>query len=168
MFREMRRKVRELTFAESEQILINENYGILSVYGDDGYPYGVPLNYGYTDGKLYIHSTSESSHKLDGIRNNDKVCFTVVDKSELAKEEFSTNYRSVIVFGRARLITEHSQMVEAMMKMMSRLAPDMEDKAMEHCRHSVNAMAMIEITPEHITGKARKKKSSNRGNDESE
>ena len=87
MFREMRFSKRQLPTEQAEEILKSQTYGVLSVTGDDGYPYGVPLNYGYIDGKFYIHSTSADSHKLDGIRRNPKVCLTVVSKHDLIEAE---------------------------------------------------------------------------------
>lgn len=156
MFREIRRKDRALPEEEALRILSEQSWGTLCVSGDDGYPYGVPVNYGYRNGKLYIHGTSQASHKLDGIRRNDKVSFTVVKQHDLVEEEFSTNYSSVIVFGRARIIEDPNELRGAMMHMMAGLAPAMLEKAEDHCKHSMGAMAMIEITPEHITGKARR------------
>lgn len=158
MFRETRRKDRVLPAEEAERLLREQDHGILCVSGDDGYPYGVPVNYGYTGGKIYIHSTAQDSHKLDGIRRNDKVSFTVVGQHDVIAEELSSNYSSVIVFGRARIIADGPELPTALMRMMSALAPGMADAAMEHCRHSIDAMVMLEITPEHITGKARKQK----------
>lgn len=158
MFRETRRKDRVLAAEEAEALLREQDYGILCVSGDDGYPYGVPVNYGYADGKIYIHSTAQNSHKLDGIRRNDKVSFTVVGQHDVVPEVFSSNYSSVIVFGRARIIPDGPELPAALRRMMSGLAPDMAEKAAEHCRNSIDAMVMLEITPEHITGKARRQK----------
>ncbi len=157
MFREMRRKDRAMPAEEAERLLAEGDWGVLAVSGDDGYPYGVPVNYGYTGGRIYVHSTSCESHKLDGIRRNDKVSFTVVEGHDVLKEEFSTAFSSVVVFGRARIITEGPLLREAMRRMMEGLAPDMTEAAEEHCAHSMGSMAMIEITPEHITGKARRR-----------
>ena len=45
MFREMRRKMQALTAEETAEILKRNTSGVLSLNGDDGYPYGVPLSY---------------------------------------------------------------------------------------------------------------------------
>ena len=153
MFREMRFSKRQLPTEQAEEILKSQTYGVLSVAGDDGYPYGVPLNYGYIDGKFYIHSTSADSQKLDGIRRNPKVCLTVVSKHDLIEAELTTNFVSVIVFGTARILTDAAQKADAMTKMMTGLAPAYVDAARTHCSGD-DCYVMIEITPEHITGKA--------------
>ncbi len=155
MFREMRFAKRQLSLEEAMEILKNETYGVLSVSGDDNYPYGVPLNYGYIDGKIYIHSTSAESHKLSGIRSNSKVCFTVVSKHELLKEAMSTDFASVIVFGEARILTEETEKTNALEKMMLSLAPEYVNTARTHCGGH-ECYVMLEITPVHITGKMRR------------
>lgn len=154
MFREMRRKDRLLTEKDEKWILSKCDYGILSVVGDNGYPYGVPINYAYVDGKLYFHSTSQESHKLDAIRQNNKVCFTVVAKHDIVLDELSTNYESIIVFGTARILDEPSDMAEAMAKMMSVLGRGTEYANSHNC--GATNYVMVEIAPEHITGKARR------------
>lgn len=153
MFREMRFTKRQVPTNKAEEILKSQTYGILSVSGDAGYPYGVPLNYGYTDGKIYIHCTSSDSHKLDGIRRNPKVCFTVVSKHNLIEEELTTDFVSVIVFGIARILTDTAQKADAMDKMMHGLAPSYAAAARTHCS-GPDCYVMLEITPEHITGKS--------------
>lgn len=62
MFREIVRKKQALTLDECKEILKNEPRGVLSLIGDDGYPYGVPINYYYTedDGHIYFTSTAAS------------------------------------------------------------------------------------------------------------
>lgn len=156
MFREMRRKDRQISSEEALQIIRAQKLGVLSVNGDEGYPYGVPVNYGYFDGKLYIHSTSGESHKIDAIHRETKVCLTIIAEHSLRAEEYTTGYRSVIVFGKARLITDAAEKVEAMCRMMDGIAPELTEKAREHCRGKEHTYTMIEIIPEHITGKARK------------
>lgn len=153
MFREMRMKRRELTLEEAKEILRTQKDGVLCVHGDDGYPYGVPINYGYVDGKIYMHGRGNESHKLDGILNNPKVCFTVVAKHELIEEKYTTDFSSVIVFGKARAILDPDEMVVAMGKMMKGLAADFMEGAMAKVKETTDPLVMIEITPEHITGK---------------
>lgn len=156
MFREMRMKRRELSIEEAMEIVRMQKEGVLSVHGDEGYPYGVPINYGYFDGKIYIHCRNNESHKLDSIYKDEKVCLTVVARHELVEEEYTTKFSSAIVFGKARVITEVNEMVEAMGKMMKGLAPDYIEGAKERARGAEDVLAMIEITPEHITGKMSK------------
>ncbi len=154
MFREMRRKDRQLTAIASEEILSRCDYGVLSLIGENGYPYGVPVNYAYADGKLYFHSTSRESHKLDAIRTNDKVSFTVVANHEIILDALSTNYESVIVFGKARILDDATEMAAAMRNLMGVLGHGTKYATAYTCGDS--SYVMVEITPEHISGKARR------------
>ena len=78
MFRKMRRFKQELSKEECIEILKSEPRGVLSMIGDDGYPYGIPMTHWYCeeDGKIYFHGAKEG-HKLDAIRKCDKVSFCV-------------------------------------------------------------------------------------------
>lgn len=153
MFREMRRVDRRLSMNDWELLLSNCSHGILSVIGENGYPYGVSVNYAFADGKIYFHSTSRESHKLDAIRQNSKACFTVVDTHDIVLEELSTNYASVVIFGTACIIDDPDERTKAMAKMMSVLGRDTEYATSYHC--DASAYVMVEITPDHISGKAR-------------
>ena len=78
MFREIRRKDNEINSEETKTLLKTQRRGVLCLIGDNGYPYGIPVNYLYSeeDRKIYFHS-SRRGHKVDALNNNDKVCFTV-------------------------------------------------------------------------------------------
>lgn len=151
MFRKIRRQDRALTDAEAAAILADADWGVLSVLGDDGYPYGVPVNYAYVDGKIYFHSTEHDSHKLDAIRQHSKVCFTVVAKHELVMQEYSTNYASAVVFGTARVLDDAAASAAAMQKLVSTLSAG---AVLPPC--TASGYVMVEIAPAHITGKARR------------
>lgn len=103
MFREMRRKRQLLPAEDSIAILKKITSGILALHGDDGYPYAVPVSYVYADGRIYFH-TAMNGHKVDSIVRNDKVSFCVVEQDEVKPAEFTTYFRSVIVFGKARIL----------------------------------------------------------------
>ena len=155
MFREMRRKNQLLADEESVEILKRASSGVLAVSGDDGYPYAVPLSFVYTDGKILFHC-AKSGHKLDAVRNDPKASFCVIDKDDVVKEEYTTYFRSVIAFGKIRVMDgdETRAAVEILAK---KYYPD--DSA-EHRDHMIDAeqaaLCMLEMTIEHMTGKAAK------------
>ena len=80
MFREMMRKKQQLAPEECIEILKHELRGVLSVLGDDDYPYGMPINHYYSeaDGKLYFHG-GKRGHKIDAMRQHNKASFCVYD-----------------------------------------------------------------------------------------
>ncbi len=103
MFREMRRKAQILSQEDCITLLNHGTSGVLAVLGDEGYPYAVPLSYVYYDGKLYFHS-AKSGHKLDSILRNNKASFCVIDRDEIVPAEYTSYFRSVIVFGTVQII----------------------------------------------------------------
>lgn len=77
MFQAMRRQDRMLSQAETEEILVNGVYGVLSINGDNDYAYGIPLSYVYLGSSIYFHCALEGE-KLTRIGCNNKVAFCVV------------------------------------------------------------------------------------------
>lgn len=94
MFRKMRRFKQELSKEECMEILKNEPRGVLSVLGDDGYPYGMPVTHWYNEknGKIYFHG-AKSGHKIDAIKNCDKVSFCVYDKGYRKENDWAAEYK---------------------------------------------------------------------------
>ena len=84
MRKQMRRKDRQVFGKDIEDILINGEYGTLSTIGDNGYPYIVPLNYIYYNNSIYFHCAKDG-HKLENIRQSNKVCFCVVTDTDTFK-----------------------------------------------------------------------------------
>lgn len=84
--------------------------GVLSVLDDNGYPYGILMNHWYNeeDGKLYFHG-AKTGHKLEAIKNYDKVSFCVYDSGYRNEGEWALNIKSVVVFGRMSIVTDSAQ-----------------------------------------------------------
>lgn len=153
MFREMLRKNKQITAAECIEILKNEPRGVLSVQGDDGYPYGLPMDHWYSeeDGKLYFHSGS-AGHKIDAIRRNDKVSFCVYDQGFRREGEWALNIKSVILFGRAKIIEDHDRAIDICRKLSCKYTQDLAyiESEIEKYGHEV---LCFELIPEYMTGK---------------
>jgi nitroimidazol reductase NimA-like FMN-containing flavoprotein (pyridoxamine 5'-phosphate oxidase superfamily) len=153
MFREMRRKNQLLSQEESIEILKSCTSGVLGVIGDDGYPYTVPMSYAYKDGKIFMHSAKQG-HKIDGIMNNDKVTFCVINRDDVIQETFTTHFSSVTVFGRARVLTEDSEILFAHDALVEKYSPNFIKEGRKEMEKDWNRMLLIEINIEHMTGKA--------------
>lgn len=152
MFREMRRKNQVLSLEESIQILKRATSGVLAVSGDDDYPYAVPLSYVYHDNKIYFHG-AKTGHKLDGITRNEKVSFCVIDQDQVVQDEYTTYFRSVIVFGRARVMDEEEKRRELEI-LTARYSPDIEEATRSLAiDKGLKAVCMIELEIEHMSGK---------------
>ena len=153
MFREIARKNRAISEEECRQILIHEKRGVLSVLGDDGYPYGMPLNHWYCEeeGKLYFHS-GKTGHKVDALKKYDKASFCVMDSGFRREGEWALNIRSVIVFGRLKIVEDHEKTLWISRQLSYKFTSD--EAYIEHeIRHSGPGVLCFELIPEHITGK---------------
>ena len=152
-FRKMRRIRQQLGDAECVGILEKNTSGTLAVLGDGDYPYAVPLSYVYYDNTIYFHC-AKSGHKLDAIREHDKVSFCVIDQDAVVPQEYTTYFRSVIVFGRARKIEEQDEMRRAIEILAEKYYPDdSQDNRNVFIDKEFSALCMIKIEIEHMTGK---------------
>ncbi len=153
MFRKMTRYRQQLDAAECVSILKKEKRGVLSLIGDGGYPYGVPINHFYCeeDGKIYFHS-GMSGHKVDAIRACPKASFCVYDEGFRKEGEWALNIKSVIVFGKIEFIEDRS-VIYGIAAKLSRKFTDDEKYIARELEKSGPATLMFALVPEHITGK---------------
>lgn len=156
MFKEMRRKDRMLSVDEAKDILKNCEYGVLSSISDNGYPYGVPVSYVYFNDAIYFHS-AKTGHKIENIKNNDKISFNAVGNTEILPGEFTTNYESVIVFGTASEALDDEKYA-ALMELINKYDPDsnITDKGKKYITALTEQTYVVKITVDHITGKSRR------------
>ena len=153
MFREMLRKKQQLSQRECVDILRTQLRGVLSVLGDDGYPYGMPINHYYceADGKLYFHS-GKYGHKIDAIRRCDKASFCVYDEGFRREGEWALNIRSVIVFGRIEIIEDRETVYRIARELSYKFTKD-EGYIQKEIEHAGPRTLMFALVPEHMTGK---------------
>lgn len=153
MFREIVRKKQALTPEECKKILINEPRGVLSLVGDGGYPYGIPLNHYYCEenGHIYFHS-GKSGHKIDSIINCDKASFCVYDQGYRKEGEWALNIKSVIVFGKIRIVEDFDECMDICRKLSYKFTSDRDYIEKEVAQYGKNTLC-FKLIPEHITGK---------------
>ena len=153
MFREMVRAKQAISREECVDILKNELRGVLSVVGDEVYPYGVPINHFYCeeDGHIYFHS-GRTGHKIDAMKACDKACFCVYDQGFRREGEWALNIRSVIVFGRLRIVEDHERALAISRRLSYKFTQD-SDYIEREIIHSGPGVLCFELIPEHMTGK---------------
>ena len=147
----MRRKRQLLPTEESVSILEKMTSGTLALHGDDGYLYAVPVSYVYADGKIYFH-TAVKGHKVDAIQTNGKVSFCVVEQDDVKPAEFTTYFRSVIAFGKARILEDGNEKLSALRLLADKYSHGEAGMEAEIAK-GFNHLLMVEITVEHLTGK---------------
>ena len=153
MFRELARKKQALSHETCIEILKTEPRGVLSVIGDDGYPYGVPMNFWYCeeDGKIYFHS-GKIGHKIDALKACDKVSFCVYDKGWQEENDWALHIQSVIVFGKVELVADREKTVAVSRKLSLKYTPDEAYIDAEIAAYA-DATMVFALNPEHMTGK---------------
>ena len=151
MFRTMRRKKQLLSINDTVAVMERCTNGVLACIGDNDYPYAVPLSYVYFNDKIYFHS-AKAGHKVEAIIKNPKVSFSVIDEDTIVSEEYTTYFRSVIAFGKARIVTEE-EWVDAFTALVEKYSGDQpkeeKQKEIKGCKQS----HIIAIDIDHITGK---------------
>ncbi len=151
MFREIKRTEKKLSDGETLALLKSEEHGVLSTMGEDGYPYGIPLNYVFHDGKIIVHCAM-AGHKLENITAHEKVSFCVVTQADLMPKKFSTRFKSVIVFGRARFL-DGIEKKEGLLALVKRLSPAHLSAGETYIENAWKKTTVVAIDVEHITGK---------------
>ena len=153
MFREITRKKLQLPEDECREILSKQLRGVLSVNGDEGYPYGMPINHYFCpdDGRIYFHGGMKG-YKIDALRRDNKASFCVYDDGYQKEGEWALNIRSVIVFGHVEFI-EDRETVERISRQLSLKFTDDEEYISREIANSLDRTLMFALIPEHISGK---------------
>ena len=153
MFREMRRKKQALSKEDCAAILNRGTSGVLALAGDDGYPYAVPISYVYDGENLYFHC-AKSGHKLDAIYRNPKASFCVIDQDQIVPGEYTTYFRSVIVFGTIQVLKDDGEKRDGIEKLALKYAPcDTKENRINAIEKEWSPLCVLKMTPEHISGK---------------
>ena len=147
----MRRGKQLLPTEDTTAVMDRCTNGTMACIGDEGYPYSVPLSYVYYNNKIYFHS-AKAGHKIDAITKNPMVSFSVIDEDTVISEEYTTYFRSVIAFGKAR-ITEGDEHQEAFKALVEKYSGDQPEEAKHKEIAGCTQAYIIAIDVEHITGK---------------
>ena len=153
MFRTIRKKKNEIDIDVAKELLLSGRRGVLAVNGDDGYPYAVPINYVYDKDaqKIYFHG-ARAGHKVDALKNCDKVCFTVYGNETIKEEAWAPFMQSVVVFGRCHLVEAGEKATALLKQFAMKYYPD-EQMVDEEIARAGKATQVFEIEIVHLSGK---------------
>jgi len=149
--KELRRKDKQITMEEAKALLTLSEHGILSTVDTDGQPYGVPLNYVYTNEAIYFHCALQG-HKIENIENNPRVSFCVVADTEVLPADFSTNYVSTVVFGVASEV-EGEERYNALMGLLEKYSPDYLEEGKKYIEKLDTVTKVFKIDIQQLAGK---------------
>lgn len=148
----MRRKDKAMQDGDIIGLLQNGEYGVLSTVDGSGKPYGVPLNYVLMNNNIYFHCALEG-HKLDNLALNQKVSFCVVGRTKVLPAEFSTEFESVIVFGRASVI-DGKERYQALKGLVGKYSPEFISEGSVYIEKFDSQTRVVKVEIEEMTGKA--------------
>ena len=126
MFRKMRRFKQQLSDEECLEILKTAKRGVLAVLGDEGYPYTVPMDFVYEDGKIYFHCAKEG-HKLDAIRREPKCSFCVLSEGIPEPDSWWYHFSSVIAFGKIAVLDDPEAIYQQFLRLGRKYMPTEEE-----------------------------------------
>jgi nitroimidazol reductase NimA-like FMN-containing flavoprotein (pyridoxamine 5'-phosphate oxidase superfamily) len=135
-----------------EEILSGAEICRLSMV-DGELPYIIPVNYGYRDGHIYIHSAREGK-KIDLLQNNRLICFEVEDTVQIVKGEkacdWTTRYRSVVGYGTMEILSDAASKQEGLEVIMAQHgASELENFDAENLKR----MVILKLRITSLTGK---------------
>ena len=153
MFRELVRKNKQLSSEACIEVLNTETRGVLSVLGDDDYPYGMPMNFWYNeeDGNIYFHC-GNIGHRLEALQKHNKVSFCVYDQGVKEDNGWTYKVKSVIIFGKIEIIDDMEQITDIVTKLSYRFVQD-DEYIKEEIRLHGHRTLLMKLTPDHMCGK---------------
>ena len=151
MEQKMRRFKQQVAIDDAVKILNRCTNGILSLVDTDGEPYGVPISYAY-DGHnhLYLHS-AVAGRKIDCIKADSRCSFCVVSQDNIVPDEFTTYFRSVIVAGKIKILTDAEEILQGLIMLSDKYCPGIDPTA--EIDKFINTVKVLRIDIDSITGK---------------
>lgn len=148
----MRRKDKEITDRDVIDSIINESTFCRLALSEDDRPYIVPLSFGYDGNALYFHGALEGK-KIDILRKNSRVCFEFDSDGEPIPSDgacsWSVRYKSVIGYGKARLIED----IDSKLRALDIIMKHYSEKSFEYPEEKARKIAVIRVDIEEISGK---------------
>lgn len=139
---------------EAYKILKEGTFGVLSMSTKDGTPYGVPLNYFYApeENAIFFHCLIKGK-KLEYLKENNRASFVIISNEKIIPERFTTHYESVILTGKAHLITDSEEKRKRLIQLCQALTPESIERRDEVIEKKLVAVTIVKIEIDEITGK---------------
>ena len=151
MFRKMRRHKQQLSYEECVEILKTQPRGVLALLGDYDYTYALPMSHVYVGGKIYFHGAM-TGHKNDAIKKHDKISYCVMDEGVLNDDGWSYTFKSVIVFGKIKILSDVDEKIEKLTHLGDKFFPTHEETISEIDK-LLSKTQVFKISIDHMSGK---------------
>lgn len=124
----------------------------------DGQPFVIPTGYGRDGDTLYIHG-SAASRMLRSLERGVDVCVTVtlLDGLVLARSAFhhSMNYRSVVILGKASLVTEEEEKMQALLTISENIIHGRWNEVRPPTASEMKATSVLRVPLVEVSAKIR-------------
>lgn len=153
MFRKVRKIKNELDEKATKEVLKKSPRGVLALNGEDGFPYGLPLNFYYDEDNntLYFHGT-KTGYKIDCIEKSPKASFTALLEEGVSDDGWSKNVSSVVAYGLLEEIEDSDFARDALEKLAQKYYPS-EDLVEENIKANFKNTKMLAFHISYMTGK---------------
>lgn len=151
----VRRQDRLLDESRAKALLMESEYGILSMCAPGGRPYGIPVNYVWDgDGIVYVHCAPEG-RKLEILSANGSVSLCVVGRVRLKPEAFTTGYESIVLTGSAEVVVSEEERWHALRLLLRKLSPECVEAGLKYSEHSFGRVCIIRMRVSEWSGKCK-------------
>ena len=151
----VRRQDRLLGFDRALELLRGGEYGFLALGGKSGY--GLPINFVLHGTSIYFHCAPEGE-KLRRIAHCDRASFCIVGHTAPQPGQFTTEYESVLVFGRIADVADDTERMQALKYQIGKYSADFEVTGLKYAEKSFHRTAILRLDIERISGKCKKMK----------
>ena len=141
--------------SELESIIKKCNYCTVSMVDSYGKPYALPMNFGYVEKTLYLHSAPEGK-KIDVLKNNPEVCVVFSTDHELRWQNsevacsYSMKYRSVLLFGLVSFVVDEQEKLVALESIMRQYT----DETYRFSEPAVKNVCVMKVEVQTMEGRA--------------
>ncbi|MBV8876655.1 MAG: pyridoxamine 5'-phosphate oxidase family protein [Gammaproteobacteria bacterium] len=155
---DLRRADKIMNVEEVRAFLASAHCGRTATVGADGYPYVVPNLFVWMEERIFLHTARHRGHFLANVEFCDRVCFEADEPGETfpygpVECDTSIAFRSVVVFGRIRVVPELEVRQRFFTAFMSKYAPPDSWGRPQDSFPRIGSTVLYAITPEIMTGK---------------
>jgi nitroimidazol reductase NimA-like FMN-containing flavoprotein (pyridoxamine 5'-phosphate oxidase superfamily) len=151
----MRNEKMKMPREGAEAVMDSCPFFVMATVGPEGEPYCVPLCIAREGEWLYFHSALEG-HKIDNLRNNNRVCITCVGETRIPLGRFNIEYESVVIFGKAQELVSRDEKIHGLRIISQRYTPDNMADFEAAIERSLDRTAVWKIHIDEISGKKSK------------
>jgi uncharacterized protein len=154
----LRRQDKLMSAEEVAEFLERAFCARIATVGADGYPYVVPNLFTWIQGRVYLHTAPYEGHFITNVRHSDRVSFEVDEPGQIfpyghVECDTSVSYRSVIIFGRIKIIDDEAEKRRFYEALLGKYAPPDSWGRERGSFPRLGSTIVYAITPEATTGK---------------